>query len=143
MIDKENIELFIELHIEQGPILVDRKWPAAIVTGIRGNNRHRNIICNVVLLRVAQGLTWGASGALPGASAARNALCPSSNTAAVQSIKTATSGAGIGNAHSQQMLSHSSHDCVCRKRSRQCLVGSGKYAKDTYVLLVALVSYKL
>ena len=45
MIDKENIELFIELHIEQGPILVDRKWPAAIVTGIRGNNRHRNITC--------------------------------------------------------------------------------------------------
>ena len=45
LIDKENIELFIELHIEQGPILVDRNWPAAIVTGIRGNNRHHNIIC--------------------------------------------------------------------------------------------------
>ena len=45
LIDKENIELFIELHIEQGPILVDRNWPVAIVTGIRGNNRHHNIIC--------------------------------------------------------------------------------------------------
>ncbi|MDA0764244.1 MAG: Zn-dependent hydrolase [Proteobacteria bacterium] len=45
LIDTENIELFIELHIEQGPILVDRNWPAAIVTGIRGNNRHHNIIC--------------------------------------------------------------------------------------------------
>ena len=45
LIDKKNIELFIELHIEQGPILVDRNWPAAIVTGIRGNNRHHNIIC--------------------------------------------------------------------------------------------------
>ena len=45
LIDKENIELFIELHIEQGPILVDRNWPAAIVTGIRGNNRHHKIIC--------------------------------------------------------------------------------------------------
>ena len=45
LIDKDNVELFIELHIEQGPILVDRNWPAAIVTGIRGNNRHQNIIC--------------------------------------------------------------------------------------------------
>ena len=45
LINKESIELFIELHIEQGPILVDRNWPAAIVTGIRGNNRHHNIIC--------------------------------------------------------------------------------------------------
>ena len=45
LIDKENIDVFIELHIEQGPILVDRGWPAAIVTGIRGNNRHHNIIC--------------------------------------------------------------------------------------------------
>jgi N-carbamoyl-L-amino-acid hydrolase len=45
LIDKDNIDVFIELHIEQGPILVDRGWPAAIVTGIRGNNRHHNIIC--------------------------------------------------------------------------------------------------
>jgi len=45
LIDKNNVELFIELHIEQGPILVDRNWPAAIVTGIRGNNRHQNIVC--------------------------------------------------------------------------------------------------
>jgi len=45
LIDKQNIEVFIELHIEQGPILVDRGWQAAIVTGIRGNNRHHNIIC--------------------------------------------------------------------------------------------------
>lgn len=45
LIDKKNIEAFIELHIEQGPILVDRGWQAAIVTGIRGNNRHHNIIC--------------------------------------------------------------------------------------------------
>lgn len=46
LIDKSKIEVFIELHIEQGPILVDRKWPAAIVTGIRGNNRHLKIKCN-------------------------------------------------------------------------------------------------
>ncbi len=45
LIDKNKVEVFIELHIEQGPILVDRDWPAAIVTGIRGNNRHHKIRC--------------------------------------------------------------------------------------------------
>lgn len=36
---------FVELHIEQGPVLVDRRWPVAGVTGIRGNIRHREIRC--------------------------------------------------------------------------------------------------
>ncbi|PJI43499.1 allantoate amidohydrolase [Ferrovibrio sp.] len=36
---------WLELHIEQGPILVAEELPVAIVTGIRGNIRHRNIAC--------------------------------------------------------------------------------------------------
>ena len=44
-LNKDKIKAFVELHIEQGPILVDKKWPAAIVTGIRGNIRYRKISC--------------------------------------------------------------------------------------------------
>jgi N-carbamoyl-L-amino-acid hydrolase len=40
-----NVAAFLELHIEQGPVLVARDLPVAIVTGIRGNIRHRGIIC--------------------------------------------------------------------------------------------------
>jgi beta-ureidopropionase / N-carbamoyl-L-amino-acid hydrolase len=36
---------FLELHIEQGPVMVARGWATAIVTGIRGNIRHRRIAC--------------------------------------------------------------------------------------------------
>lgn len=36
---------YLELHIEQGPVMVARKLPTAIVTGIRGNLRHRKIVC--------------------------------------------------------------------------------------------------
>lgn len=36
---------WLELHIEQGPILVAEDRPVAIVTGIRGNIRHRTIVC--------------------------------------------------------------------------------------------------
>ncbi len=36
---------YVELHIEQGPLLVEKQIPAAIVSGIRGNLRHRRIIC--------------------------------------------------------------------------------------------------
>ena len=36
---------WIELHIEQGPLLVAREKPIGIVTGIRGNVRHRRVIC--------------------------------------------------------------------------------------------------
>jgi len=45
IIDKNKIKAFLELHIEQGPILIERNWPAAIVTGIRGNIRYRKISC--------------------------------------------------------------------------------------------------
>lgn len=38
-IDAANTKAFLELHIEQGPILVDRELPAAIPTVIRGNAR--------------------------------------------------------------------------------------------------------
>ncbi|HEY8287863.1 MAG TPA: Zn-dependent hydrolase [Acetobacteraceae bacterium] len=36
---------WLELHIEQGPVLVARKLPVATVTGIRGNVRHRTVTC--------------------------------------------------------------------------------------------------
>ena len=36
---------YVELHIEQGPVMVARGLPTAIVTGIRGNLRHRRIVC--------------------------------------------------------------------------------------------------
>lgn len=36
---------FIELHIEQGPLLKDKNIPVGIVTGIRGNIRYREVKC--------------------------------------------------------------------------------------------------
>lgn len=36
---------YLELHIEQGPVMVARKFSTAVVTGIRGNLRHRSIVC--------------------------------------------------------------------------------------------------
>lgn len=45
LIRPEDIAGFVELHIEQGPVLVDRKLPVGIVTGIRGNIRHQAIVC--------------------------------------------------------------------------------------------------
>lgn len=38
-------ESYLELHIEQGPVMVARDLPTAIVTGIRGNLRHRRLTC--------------------------------------------------------------------------------------------------
>lgn len=45
LIDPVSIEAYIELHIEQGPLLVEKDMPAAIVSGIRGNIRHEKIRC--------------------------------------------------------------------------------------------------
>lgn len=45
LLDAAAVKFFLELHIEQGPVLVERKWPVAAVTGIRGNIRHREIQC--------------------------------------------------------------------------------------------------
>jgi N-carbamoyl-L-amino-acid hydrolase len=36
---------YLELHIEQGPVMTARELPTAIVTGIRGNLRHRRVVC--------------------------------------------------------------------------------------------------
>ncbi len=44
-LDPARIKAFLELHIEQGPILVARKLPVGIVTGIRGNLRYKH--CHV------------------------------------------------------------------------------------------------
>jgi beta-ureidopropionase / N-carbamoyl-L-amino-acid hydrolase len=43
--DPKNFAAWLELHIEQGPVLLARNLPIGIVTGIRGNIRHRNIEC--------------------------------------------------------------------------------------------------
>ena len=45
LVRSEDIAAFLELHIEQGPVLVDRKLPVGIVTGIRGNIRHQSVVC--------------------------------------------------------------------------------------------------
>ncbi len=39
-----SIAEYIELHIEQGPLLTAEHCPAAVVTGIRGNLRFKNIV---------------------------------------------------------------------------------------------------
>ena len=40
-----SIRAYLELHIEQGPTLVQKGLPAAVVTGIRGCQRFRNARC--------------------------------------------------------------------------------------------------
>ncbi len=45
LIDPAEVAGYIELHIEQGPVLVAAGAPTAVVTGIRGNIRHRRIDC--------------------------------------------------------------------------------------------------
>jgi beta-ureidopropionase / N-carbamoyl-L-amino-acid hydrolase len=45
LVDPKSFALWLELHIEQGPVLLARQLPIAIVTGIRGNIRHRVIEC--------------------------------------------------------------------------------------------------
>jgi beta-ureidopropionase / N-carbamoyl-L-amino-acid hydrolase len=45
LIDRAHIAGWLELHIEQGPVLVARDFPVGIVTGIRGNIRHRVVEC--------------------------------------------------------------------------------------------------
>lgn len=43
--DPKEFAAWLELHIEQGPVLVARQLPVGIVTGIRGNIRHRVVEC--------------------------------------------------------------------------------------------------
>jgi beta-ureidopropionase / N-carbamoyl-L-amino-acid hydrolase len=45
LLDPSRICAYLELHIEQGPTLVARGLPAAVVTGIRGCKRFRNARC--------------------------------------------------------------------------------------------------
>lgn len=45
LLDPAAVFAWIELHIEQGPVLVARDLPVGIVTGIRGNIRHRTVEC--------------------------------------------------------------------------------------------------
>src|SRR5665213_2848228 len=40
-----SLAAYLELHIEQGPVMVARGFPTAVVTGIRGNIRHKEIHC--------------------------------------------------------------------------------------------------
>jgi beta-ureidopropionase / N-carbamoyl-L-amino-acid hydrolase len=45
LVDAKDFAAWLELHIEQGPVLVARQLPVGIVTGIRGNVRHRVVEC--------------------------------------------------------------------------------------------------
>ena len=45
LIDAAAVAGYVELHIEQGPVLVEDDMPTAVVSGIRGNIRHRRIGC--------------------------------------------------------------------------------------------------
>lgn len=45
IVDPRDIACFVELHIEQGPVMVARNIPVGIVTGIRGNVRHPRAVC--------------------------------------------------------------------------------------------------
>jgi N-carbamoyl-L-amino-acid hydrolase len=46
LLDVARVAAYIELHIEQGPVMVARDLPVAVVTGLRGNIRHEKIICH-------------------------------------------------------------------------------------------------
>lgn len=45
LLDKAKVHAYLELHIEQGPVMVARGLPVAVVPGIRGNVRHNRILC--------------------------------------------------------------------------------------------------
>ncbi|GAA4356407.1 Zn-dependent hydrolase [Variovorax defluvii] len=46
LFDKARVKAYLELHIEQGPVMVARQLPLAVVSGIRGNVRHNSIVCH-------------------------------------------------------------------------------------------------
>ena len=56
LLDRARVSAFVELHIEQGPVLVERRLPVGIVSGIRGTLRARNARCEG---------TYAHSGAVP------------------------------------------------------------------------------
>lgn len=45
LLDGATVIAYLEVHIEQGPVLIERNLPAAIVSGIRGNFRYKKIFC--------------------------------------------------------------------------------------------------
>ncbi len=45
LFDPRQVRAFLELHIEQGPVMEARKLPVAVVSGIRGNIRHNRVDC--------------------------------------------------------------------------------------------------
>lgn len=45
LFNSTDIAAYIELHIEQGPVMVARDIPVGVVSGIRGNVRHNKIEC--------------------------------------------------------------------------------------------------
>jgi len=45
LIDPAKIRAYLELHIEQGPVMIARNLPLAVVSSIRGNVRHNRIDC--------------------------------------------------------------------------------------------------
>lgn len=45
LITPGDIAAWLELHIEQGPVMVARGWASTVVTGIRGNIRHNRVRC--------------------------------------------------------------------------------------------------
>ena len=46
LVDVEHFHCWMELHIEQGPVLIAKEKPVGIVTGIRGNVRYRRAACH-------------------------------------------------------------------------------------------------
>lgn len=44
VLDPEKIDCFVELHIEQGPVLLEADVPVGIVTGICGSTRYRSAV---------------------------------------------------------------------------------------------------
>ena len=44
-LDPGAVAAFIEVHIEQGPVLEARQLPVGVVTGIYGNLRHMAVVC--------------------------------------------------------------------------------------------------
>lgn len=45
LLDPASVIAYLELHIEQGPLLVNKNLPVANVSGIRGSFRHKAITC--------------------------------------------------------------------------------------------------
>lgn len=45
LLDPASLIAYLELHIEQGPLLVNKNLPVANVSGIRGSFRHKAITC--------------------------------------------------------------------------------------------------